>query len=198
VRRTHRLIGAVAPRAVRRILNGLGPQPGWLPRRWLTVVSGDVDPEAGVGALWLVWRPRAATAETHTVLVERCGEEWRYTGGGSGPGTHLPAARPMSSGTGPDSVIECVATGGTLSYAHRLLRPTRPDVVGNVPWVGYDELRVAAGVDHLLLGERRIAVPENGSLIVVWTSRSTRHGGVRPPLVALGHDGSDARARTRG
>ena len=84
MRRVDRWMGIVVSRVARRVVNGKAPQPGWLPRRWLTVVSGDVDPGGGIGAVWLVWRPGSAEAETHTALMERCGGRWQYTGGGRG------------------------------------------------------------------------------------------------------------------
>lgn len=43
---------------VRRVLARDVPQPWWIPRRVLTVVSADVDVAAGVGAVWTVWRPK--------------------------------------------------------------------------------------------------------------------------------------------
>src|SRR5580704_12277153 len=73
MRRVERWIwmGIIVSRVARRVVAGKAPQPGWLPRRWLTVVSGDVDPGGGIGAVWLVRRPGSAEAETHTALMER-------------------------------------------------------------------------------------------------------------------------------
>jgi hypothetical protein len=73
MRRMERWMGIIVSRVARRVVTGKAPQPGWLPRRWLTVVSGDVDFDGGIGAVWLVWRPGSAKAETHTALIERCG-----------------------------------------------------------------------------------------------------------------------------
>jgi hypothetical protein len=85
MRRIERWMGIIVPRVARRVVDGKAPQPGWLPRRWLTVVSGDVDLDGGIGAVWLVRRPGSAKAETHTALIERCGGQWQYTGGGGTP-----------------------------------------------------------------------------------------------------------------
>ncbi|MFF4116168.1 hypothetical protein [Streptomyces sp. NPDC001714] len=177
----------ILPRVVRRVLNGTVSQPGWLPRRLMTLVSGDVDLDAGVGAVWLVWRPGSVRTETHTALIERCGEKWRYIGRGSASGGDLPAERLAVGQPGQVGMIELGGGTGCLSYAYRL-RHRHPDMG---PWVGSSELRVAAEVDHLLLGDRRVEVPGHGWLVVVWKSPSTGQGGIRPLLVAVGGEGSE-------
>ena len=53
------------------------------------------------------------------------------------------------------------------------------------------ELRVAAEVSHLLIGERRVEVPAHGRVIVVWKSPSTGGGCIRPLITAFGSDGSE-------
>ncbi|MFG2369732.1 hypothetical protein ACGFY3_50710 [Streptomyces mirabilis] len=188
LRRIHRWMEIILPGVIRRIINGRAPQPGWLPRRQLTVVSGDVDLDEGIGAVWLVWRPRAAKAETHTALMELCGEEWQCTGGGSSSDGDLPAGRPAAAQPGQVGMIELGGGAGGLSRAYRL---RHPHSIGTAPWIGSNELQVAAEVDHLLLGERRIEVPGNSGLIVVWKSPSTGRGGIRPLIVAVGRDGSE-------
>lgn len=190
MRRIHRWMGIILPRVVRRVINGREPQPDWLPRRWLTVVSGDVDLEAGIGAVWLVWRPRAAKAETHDALMERCGEEWQYSGGGSSSDGDLPVGRASAGRPGQIGMIELSGGAGGLSRAYRLRHP-HPHSIGTAPWVGSNRLQIAAEVDHLLLGERRVEVPAHGSFIVVWKSPSTGRGGIRPLIVAVGRDGSE-------
>jgi hypothetical protein len=180
-------MGIIVPRVARRLVNGKAPQPGWLPRRWLTVLSGDMDLDGGIGAVWLVWRPRSAKAETHTALIERCGGHWQYTGGSSVSGVPVAADRSARQ-PGQIGMIEIGAEAGGLSYAYRLL-PTHSITLA--PWVGASELQVAAEVSHLLLGERRIKVPGHGMLIVAWKSRYTGIGGLRPLIVAVGRDGSE-------
>lgn len=87
-------------------------------------------------------------------------------------------------------MIELGGGAGCLSYAYR--RQLRhPDFTGTGSWVGSNELQVAAEVDHLLVGDRRIEVPGYGRLIVVWKSTSTGHVGIRPVIVAVGSDGSE-------
>ena len=188
MRRVERWMGIIVPGVARRVVNGKAPQPGWLPRRWLTVVSGDVDLGGGIGAVWLVWRPGSAGAETHTALMERCGRQWRYTGGGSASGGDVATGRRAAGQPGQVGMIECGGGAGGLGYAWRLQHPRS---VTAAPWVGSSELRVAAEVGHLLVGGRRIEVPGHGRLIVAWKSRSTGSGGLRPLIVAVGHDGSE-------
>ncbi|MFD4413562.1 hypothetical protein [Streptomyces sp. NPDC058476] len=188
MRRIDRWMGIILPRVVRRVVNGEASQPGWLPRRWLTLASTGVDLDAGVGAAWLVWRPGSAKAETHTALIERCDERWQWTGGGSASGGDLPAERLAAGHPGQVGMIELGGGTGCLSYAYRL-QHRHADFIGTGSWVGSNEIQVAAEVDHLLLGDRRIDVPRHGRLIVVWKSPSTGRGGIRPLIVAVGRDG---------
>ena len=190
MRRMERWMGILVPRVARRVVSGKSPQPGWLPRRWLTVVSADMDLDGGIGAVWLTWRPRSPKAETRTAKLERCGGQWQYLGCGRSPGGDAAAARLAASRPGQIGMIEVGGETGGLSYAYRLRHP-HPHPITRVPWVGSSELRVAAEVDHLLLGGRRIEVPGHGRLIVAWKSRLTGCGGLRPLIVAVGRDGSE-------
>jgi hypothetical protein len=183
-------------RLIRRLLAG-DPgnmlQPAWLPRRWVTVVYGDIDHDAGVGVLWLVSRPGHENGAEHTMLFERYGEAWESTGSGSGSGGSadgiLPRGRPAVGSPGQIGMIEFTGGRGCHSRAHRRRHPDDP---WSVPWVGSFGLRVAAEVDHLVVGERRIEVPENGRLVVAWKSPpSTIDGGVRPRIAAMGRDGTE-------
>ena len=189
-RRIDRWMKILLPGVIRRMISGAVSQPGWLPRRRLTLVSGDVDLNAGIGAVWLVWRPGSAKAETHTALIEYCGEKWQHTGGGSTSGGDLAAERLAAGRPGQVGMIELDGGAGALSYAYRL-QHRHPDFIGTAPWIGSNELRVAAEVDHLLLGDRRIDVPRDGRLIVVWKSPSRGRAGIRPLIVAVGRDGSE-------
>ncbi|AZP23741.1 hypothetical protein EJC51_45010 [Streptomyces aquilus] len=42
-----------------------------MPRRLLTVVSADVDATAGVGAIWILWRPKSSRLRGHIALLGR-------------------------------------------------------------------------------------------------------------------------------
>ena len=48
MRRMEHLMGIIIPLVTGRVLGEKDPQPGWLPRRLVTVVSGDVDVDARV------------------------------------------------------------------------------------------------------------------------------------------------------
>ncbi|MGW7210153.1 hypothetical protein [Streptomyces sp. NPDC054837] len=162
---------------VRRVLARDVPQPWWIPRRILTVVSADVDTAAGVGAVWIVWRPKSPRMREHIAFLEWVGEQWRYVGGGSGPGDD-----PVSV-----DVLDVRSGGGVLS-------PTRsidpPRSITAAPWIGCAKVRLGRDVGHVLVGARRIENPKYCELIAVWTSPYNSRG-VRPVIVALGHDGSE-------
>src|SRR5579859_5735518 len=82
LRRIERWMEILVPRIFQRVVNGKAPQPGWLPHRWLSVVWADADMDAGIGAVWLVWRPGSANAQTRIAQLERCRGRWEYTGAG--------------------------------------------------------------------------------------------------------------------
>ncbi|MFI0259248.1 hypothetical protein ACH4OW_09455 [Streptomyces sp. NPDC017056] len=156
----------VTPRLLHRLLNGRPLQPCRAPRRLLTVVSGDLDTAAGVAGLWLVRRPRSAHATSHTLLFERCGRDWTYVGGSSGTADPLPGRRRKAGEPGQAGMVEVAGTGSVVSRAHVAhLHDVAPLAL---PLIGCAELHVAAEVDHLVAGGRRVEVPAHGSLIVVW------------------------------
>ncbi|HEY3479351.1 MAG TPA: hypothetical protein VGL02_10690 [Streptomyces sp.] len=190
MRRTERWAGAAAAHALRHLLAeraGAGPggglQPAWLPRRLLTVVSGDVDAEAGVAAVWTVWRPGSADhSESHVQLFEHVDAGWVSLGGGGGWAQELPARRLPAGDPGQIGMVEMVGGGGGVSSR-------RPE--GGPPrWIGYEELRLAAEVDHLVIGDRRAEVPDDGALVAVWTMPSAVVGpAARPPITCVGRGG---------
>ena len=105
-RRMEHLMGMIIPLVAGRVLGGKDPQPPPLPRRLVTVVSGDVDVDAGCGAVWLVWRPWSSKAETYTARVEHHGGQFRYMGAGVGGGAvldHDVAAGRPAAGPGAGS-----------------------------------------------------------------------------------------------
>ena len=196
MRRMEHLMGIIVPLVTGRVLGGKDPQPGWLPRRLVTVLSGDVDVDAGCGAVWLVWRPWSSTAEPYTARVEHDGGHFRHigaagvAGGGAVPGRDVAAGRPAASEAGQAGMIELGGHSGGVSAAWRL-QHHGPGT--GAPWVGASEVRVAAEVEHLLIGEqrRRVQVPGHGRVIVAWKSPNTIAGGIRPLIVAVGRDGSE-------
>jgi hypothetical protein len=162
---------------VGRVLAGDEPQPWWVPRRVLTVVSADVDESAGVGAVWLMWRPRSPRMVEHIALLEWYDERWRYVGGGSG------------SGDGPVEVdvLDVRNGAGTLGLARRR---DLPHSLSTAPWISGVKVRLGRDVGHVLIGDRRFEAPQQRALIAVRTSRHIGRG-PRPLVVALGHDGAE-------
>lgn len=166
---------------VRRVLAGREPQPRWMPRRVLTVVSADVDAAAGVGAIWIVWRPKSPRTREHIALLEWYGERWRYAGGSSGSGDDLVDAELLD---GLD-VLDVRSGGGALSLT-RWLAPPRSVITA--PWIGCVKVCLGQDVDHVVVGGRRMENPEHRRLIAVWTSPATGPRD-RPVIVALSSDG---------
>ncbi|MFF7403390.1 hypothetical protein [Streptomyces murinus] len=162
---------------VRRMLAREAPQPWWIPRRLLTVVSADVDATAGVGAVWIVWRPKSPRMREHIALLEWYEEQWRYVGGGSGPGED-----PFNV-----DVLDVRSAGGVLSLTRR---NDPPRSITAAPWISCVKVRLGRDVDHVLIGARRIDNPEHRKLIAVWTSPYISRG-ARPVIVALGADGAE-------
>ncbi|MEV6010688.1 hypothetical protein AB0M29_28190 [Streptomyces sp. NPDC051976] len=190
IRRTGRWTRLAADHALRRLLAGraaagpgAGLQPSWLPRRLLTVLTGDVDTAAGAAAVWMMWRPgSAARRESHVELFERVGGEWVALGGGGGSAEGLPARRLPAGEPGQFGMVETHGGGGCAAR----LRPED----GPPPWIGYAELRVADEVDHLLIGDRRADVPADGLLVAVWILPSAVVGpAARPPITCVGRGG---------
>ncbi|MFJ2718941.1 hypothetical protein [Streptomyces sp. NPDC087437] len=160
-----------------RVLAGAEPQPRWMPRRILTVVSADLDITAGVGAVWMVSRPESARAREHTALLEWHDEQWRYVGGGIGPVDDSPSV----------DVFEIRGGGGALSLT-RSLDP--PHSIPAAPWITCTKIYLGRDVSHLLIGDRRVKTPEQRKLITVWTYPSGSRG-ARPTIVALDGEGAE-------
>ncbi|WP_330289204.1 hypothetical protein [Streptomyces sp. NBC_00576] len=167
---------------VRRVLGGGQPQPWWMPRRLLTVVSADVDAGAGVGAVWMVWRPGAAresVPQEHIAFVEWYEEQWRYVGGG------------ISSANDPADVdvdvIEVRGGSGALSLTRRLDPPRSFETA---PWIACVCVYLGPDVDHILVGDRRFDASGQRRVVAVWKGPQIRRG-VRPVIVAVGCDGGE-------
>lgn len=162
---------------VRRVLAGRAPQPWWMPRRALHVVSVDVDATAGVAAIWIEWRPTSPWTREHIALLERFGGRWRYAGGGSGPGDDDVDVDVLHVRVGP----------GVLSLTRRL---DPPRSLTAAPWISCVQVRLGRAVDHVRIGARRVESPEEGKLIAVWTSAHDNRRD-RPLIVALARDGAE-------
>ncbi|MFI1361007.1 hypothetical protein ACH4TV_46720 [Streptomyces sp. NPDC020898] len=178
-----RWVEVVLPGVVRRVLAGGEPQPRWMPGRVLTVVSADVDTGAGVGAVWMVWRPRSARAREHFPLLERYEGQWRYVGGASSG----PVDEPFEVNGIGGEVLEIRSAGGALSLLRRV---DPPRSIETAPAIGCVVVQLGPDVGHILVGDRRIRVPERRRLIAAWMAPAVRRG-VRPVIVALGRDGAE-------
>ncbi|WP_261989736.1 hypothetical protein [Streptomyces sp. uw30] len=147
----------------------------------LTVVSADVDATAGVGAIWIEWRPKSPRMREHLALLEWYGEQWRCVGGGIGPEDD--PAPPAHV-----DVLDVRNGAGALSLTGR--RDPLPPSITGAPWISCAKVRLGRDVGHVLIGGRRIENPEQRRLIAVWTSPYVSRG-ARPVIVALGHDGAE-------
>ncbi|RPF39060.1 hypothetical protein EDD92_9246 [Streptomyces sp. TLI_185] len=162
---------------VRRVPAGDEPQPWWMPRRVLTVVSADVDTTTGVGAIWIVARPKSPRAREHVALLEWHGEQWRHVGGSSSP-----ADDPVDV-----EVLDVHHGGGVLGLTRSI---DRPRSLTTAPWINFVKVRLGRNVGHVLIGGRRIENPTQGRLIAVWTSPHNRRA-ARPVIAAVGRDGTE-------
>ncbi|MGW3203260.1 hypothetical protein [Streptomyces sp. NPDC001135] len=167
---------------VRRVQARADPQPWWMPRRVLTVVSADVDAASAVAAVWMLWRPKSRRTREHTELLEWYDERWQYLGGGWGDGD--------GDDDGADvDVLDVRTAAGSLSLTRRL---GPPGSLTAAPWIGCGIVRLGPDVGHVLIGARRIEAPERRGLIAVWTSPRTGTGhGTRPVIAALAADGTE-------
>lgn len=172
-----RWVENLLPGVVRRVLEEAEPQPRWIPRRLLMVVSADIDTTMGVGAVWVMWHPKSARAREYTALLERYDHQWRCVGSGSAP---------LNDPADVD-VIEVCGGGGVLSLTRRL---DPPHSITTAPWISCAKVHLGRGVSHLLIGNRRIDAPQRRKLIAAWKSPHTDRG-ARPVIVALAPDGAE-------
>ncbi|MEH0419844.1 hypothetical protein [Streptomyces sp. B21-083] len=177
------LVDRLLPGVVRRVLGGREAQPRWLPRRVLTVVSADVDAEAGVGVVWMVWRPgsgRESVPREHTAFVEWYDGRWRSLGVSSSSVSSV--GDPMEVGV---DGIEVRGGAGSLSLTRRL---DPPRSIGTAVWIACVQVYLGRDVDHVLVGDRRFDVAERHRVVAVWKGPQIRRG-YRPDIVAFGRDG---------
>ncbi|MGW7611481.1 hypothetical protein ACWGKW_30330 [Streptomyces sp. NPDC054766] len=113
----------------------------------------------------------------HIALLEWYEQQWRYVGGGSGPGED-----PFNV-----DVLDVRNGGGVLSLT-RSIDPPRS--ITAAPWISCVKVSLGQDVDHVLVGARRFEKPEHRKLIAVWTSPYTSRG-ARPVIVAVGRDGAE-------
>jgi hypothetical protein len=189
--RVSRRADRLARLVVRRMARGRAPQPGWLPRRRVTVVAADADLTEGVAAVWTVWRPRSAHALSYTHLLERDSRgTWVCPDGSLGEGAEPLPGRRAAGEPGQVGMIEYAGGAGALSFVYH--REHDPSTYHLAPWIGLGRLRIAAEASHLLLSGRRVPVPPSGMMLVVWRAPrlSPSQPAPRPPLACTSPDGA--------
>jgi hypothetical protein len=159
--------------SVRLIEHGVPEAPARLSRRRrFAALAVDVDGDVAC-TLFVVRGPGHVRQEFH-VLVRRSGTWTVLGGGGGGSETDGLADRPPPEQLGRPVVVE--GGGSVLRDADRL-----------VPWgaryVRYAGVLASSAVHTVEVGDRVLAVPRHGRLVVVWAGR-------RPPTaVARAADG---------
>jgi hypothetical protein len=164
------------------------------PLRWryrragVVVVASDIDANVGVAGVWLARRAGSPDAVSEACLFERIGGRWRYLGGGGSTGSELlRAARPSASRAA--SMITSMSGCALRSRSDREAQGGQRDVLHG-GWVACAMFRVAAEVRHLQAGARQITVPKDGYVIVAWKAGPGFDVPPRPPIAAVGEDGS--------
>jgi len=159
--------------SVRLLEHGLPEAPPRLSRRRrFAALSVDVDGNVA-STLFVVRGPGHFRHETH--LLTRRDGTWRVLGGGgSGRDTDGLTDRPPPEQLGGPVTVH--GWGSVLGNADRLM-----------PWgaryISYAEVLASSAVHTVAVGDRVLAVPRHGHLVVVWATR-------RPPAaVARDADG---------
>jgi hypothetical protein len=167
----------------RRVLRGRPVRP-WprLTARRIVLPASDVDADAGVAAVWLVRRPGSPRQSEETWLYERGPRHWEplggavgYGGKGIGPDSGTLGTRPSAAHSGPGGMLRHSGGGGSLNRG---------------AFISCEHLRVAAEVEYIQAGKRRLSVPEHGYVLVVWKSAPAVLPSGRPPIAAVGRDGA--------
>jgi hypothetical protein len=186
------LADRIALRVFRWIAGGRPLQPWWLPRWWFTVVAADVDDDAGIAALWIVRRPGSARRLAYDQVLERYDDGRWVAHGSSGSGAEpLPPARHRRQPAGAPGQVgmaEYQGGGGSRSMAYCRRHPGRS--VATAPWIGATKLQVAAEAAHVVLGDRTIPVPSDGTVVVVWRVAATMQWPGSPALALTSADGT--------
>lgn len=142
----------------------------------------DIDDEAGIATVWLAHNDYSYQGD-----YERdAAGEWQHLGGGAGPtNPDMAGPRPRASGDGAPLLFPIGGTGATRSRRDRQhgdRPPSMPDM-DSVGFVASFALQAADTVAHILVGQRRITVPDTGRVVVVWKAPPSQHGPVGRPLV---------------
>lgn len=169
-----------------RILEGLDlPASALRLSRRIRHLPVAVDREDDVAATMFLRRGVSGEPWIDVHSLARGEGGWRLLGGGSGTADQSLLADGREAA---DAAVfaRSLGGGGTVLNADRLMP-------WGAKWVRWAELRMAAGVATLQVGDRSIPVAPHGVALIVWGSR-------RPPrAVALGADGQElGQLRLRG
>lgn len=112
------------------------------------------------------------------------------SGAGSSSAGELSLARRRSaSSAGPSAMMTSLGGCSGRSLADREALGDQLDCA-RVGWVACAGFRLAAEVAYVRAGDRQLGVPEHGYVIVVWKAPPSAGPPLRPPIVAVGEDGS--------
>ena len=173
------------------IVSGRKPHRFPIPGAQRCVIEAfDIDRDAGLAAVLIVTLPsRGPATETQEMYEHDPSHGWLSSGGGgsSVAGRALARARPGVSRSGPAAVLSFNGSSGGRSYLERLRLKesgSRPEQMATVNWVNAGVVVASVEVDHLLVADRRIEVPDHGRCVIVWRSAAPM-GFVRPPRPRL-------------
>ena len=176
-----------------RVLDGRRPRPlAWLTGRRIAVLASDIDPDAGVAAVWLLRVGRRRGTEYVCTYERDSGGRWMDLGWAGGGADLDDVGRPAAAQRGPASLLAAKGSSWGRSYLDRLAQPdgSRPGDAGG--WVAAEQYLLAAEVAALQVGKRRVPVARHGRAVVVWKAP---HGSpsplaARPLIILLGQDGT--------
>jgi len=97
-----------------------------------------IDTTTGVGAIWIMARPKSPWTREHIALLEWHGEQWCHAGGSSSP-----ADDPVDV-----EVLDVDHGGGVLSLT-RSIDPPRS--LTTAPWINCVKVRLGRNVGHVLI-----------------------------------------------
>lgn len=159
-----------------RLLEGAPPSEVARLSRRVRRIALAVDRDARVAVTMFLRRGVSGDPCLDTHGLELADTGWRLLGGGSGGGQEfILAARPQLETLGAAAVE--IGSGGVVRHADRLM-------AGESGWVRWVEVRAAAEVASLQVGERPVPVHDHGMAVIVWGTERMPH------IAALGADGS--------
>jgi hypothetical protein len=155
------------------------------------VVATDVDPRAGVAAIWLVRHPRSRRAVEYECLYQTRGDSWEPAGAAAfHRGEPFAFARPSARILGPASLLR--GRGGSASRSMSTGREASGlpyQQAGAPDWVVCSTFQVAIEVDRLFANGREVSVPWHGHVIIAWKSSASWRPSGRPHISAISSNG---------